>query len=265
MPIFSGQPQSTNWDSISGLLTDSSGKVIAGAITPKVAAWIPVGNSTNLTLVGSVATTAVGTATIASFATTNLHQSLRRLDYLVTVPSTSAIAGFRYTAAQWWRGDAANRGGFYFMCQWGIATGASNTTTRAFVGMTASTAAPTDVEPSTLVSMIGMGWDAADTNIQLYHNDNAGTAVKVDLGASFPVPTVDREDVYEISLYCEPNSSSFDWQVKNLATSAVISGTVSSELPTSTDALSPRGWVSVGGTSSVVGFAFMSARVTTNL
>ena len=65
----------------------------------------------------------------------------------------------------------------------------ATTTNRAFFGLAAVTSAPTDVEPSTTVNCVCMGWDAADTNIQIMTNDAAGICTKTDLGASFPVPT----------------------------------------------------------------------------
>lgn len=59
---------------------------------------------------------------------------------------------------------------------------------------------PSDTgEPSAYKNIIGMGWDLTDTNIQFMHNDHLGTATKIDLGPSFPKPTADRSQVYEIS------------------------------------------------------------------
>lgn len=132
-------------------------------------AWVqPNGNGTVLGSVG-MALTATGTATAANVATTNLHASMRRLDILVTVAATTAVAGFRSAAAQFWRGNAAGLGGFLYVCRWGPATGVATATMRAWVGLRTSAVAPTDVEPSTLLNAIGMGWDAADANVQLMH------------------------------------------------------------------------------------------------
>lgn len=40
-------------------------------------------------------------------------------------------------------------------------------------GFDAAVTAPTDVQPSTILNIIGMGWDAADANIQIMHNDGS--------------------------------------------------------------------------------------------
>jgi hypothetical protein len=82
----------------------------------------------------------------------------------------------------------------------------SNASHRAFCGLDGTTNIPTDVENSTLATgIVGMGWDAADANIQILHNDLSGVATKIDLGTSFPVPAADRSEVYELQLF-SPNS-----------------------------------------------------------
>lgn len=166
-----------------------------------------------------IAITATGTNTLANVATTNLHNWKRRTEYLVTVAATTAVAGFRSTAGNYGIGNAAGTGGFNFICEFGPATGVATTTHRLFVGM-GPTAAPTDVEPSSILNIIGVGYDAADANFQIMHNDGTGTATKVNLGASFPVPTVDRTEVYRLQLFAEPNASLVTYIFENLTTGA---------------------------------------------
>jgi len=114
-----------------------------------------------------------------------------------------------------------------------------------------------------------MGWDSADTNIQIMHNDGSGTATKIDLGASFPVPTVDATEVYELQLF-SPNSLTqsvsyrvirYDTTGKTIAAQAT--GTLTTDLPTLASVLSARIWMSVGGTSSVIGVAAMGIKIDT--
>ena len=207
--------------------------------------------------------TAVGTGTTATGSNANLHQSLSRVEYLVTTPSTSAIAGVRGSTLAW-RGDASGLGGFFFRMRWGPATGVATTTSRAFAGL-GPVGTPTDVEPSSRTNLLGMGWDAADTNIQFMHNDGSGTATKIDLGASFPVPTADRTEVYDIALFCAPNGSSVEWQVTDIVDNVTASGTVSTDLPSATTFLSQLGAFSVGGTSSEAGFALFHVYVESDL
>lgn len=228
----------------------------------KVAYAQPNGNSTTVGLLG-LALSATGTATGANVATTNLHTAMRGIEYLVTTAATTAVAGFRSTAAQFFRGSGIT-GGFTFICRFGPATGVSTSTNRCFVGFTSATGAPTDVQPSSLTNMVGLGWDAADSNLQIMHNDGSGTATKIDLGGSFPVPTADRTEVYELALFCPPGGSDIYYEVTDLVNGTVATGTISSDMPSSTTLLAPRGWMSVGGTSSVIGIALKSLYIETD-
>jgi hypothetical protein len=204
----------------------------------------------------AVALTATGTATAAAFALTNDHTKAAGVEHLVTVAATTAVAGFREAANSFWLGNAAGDGGFSYHCTFGPATGVATTTHRMFVGMTTSTAAPTDVEPSSLLNMFGVGYDAADANLQFMRNDGTGTATKTDLGANFVVPTTDRTALYRLDMYAAPNSTTLNYRVTNLTTGNSSTGTITTtDLPAVNTAMSARGYMSVGGTSSVIGIA----------
>jgi len=235
------------------------------AFEEKIARWIPAGNSTTITAIGAAALTATGTATAANASATNGHTQARKLDYLVTAAATNAIAGFRAPNSIWWRGNQAGFGGFNYLCQWGPATGVATATNRAFVGMSSVVSAPTDVEPSSLTNMIGMGWDSADTNIQIMTNDGSGTATKIDLGSNFPVPSIDRAKIYELRLYAPPNGSQIQWQVKDLGADEMASGVINSDMIPAATFVSPRGWMSAGGTSSVIGIALFDLWIKTGI
>lgn len=224
-----------------------------------------------LTLETSLSVTAIGTASASAVAVTSLYQMMPRVEFLVTVAATNAIAGWRHAGntTRWLRigNDANAPGGFLLRCIWAPATGGTVATNRAFAGVSAWTAAPTDVEPSTRTDVVGMGWDAADANIQFMHNDGAGTCTKIDLGSSFPVPTTDRPAPYELQLY-SPNSATqsvfyrvirYNSNLKTIAAEAT--GTVTTNLPAVTTLLGAVGAISVGGTSSVIGAALMGILV----
>ena len=223
--------------------------------------WSAQANSVNLSALGGVVPTAVGTATAAAIATTNRFTFQAKVEYLVTVAATTAIAGFRginpIVSAG---GPSAGLGGFDFIGVWGPATGVATTTNRAFFGLANVTSAPTDVEPSTAVNCIAMGWDAADANVQIMSNDNTGTCTKVNLGASFPVPATDRTALYQLEIHAIPGTTqNVSWRVTDLVSGAAASGTITAaaDLPSTTTLLCPRGWMSVGGTSSVIGLGLV--------
>jgi hypothetical protein len=234
---------------------------VGGFVPQRESSWEAVPATNSATARGIAAPTATGTATAASPATTNTFTRQRRVEALVTVAATNAVAGWRSSVESWSvGGSVAGQGGFRLLLRWGPATGVATAaaTSRAFAGMTVATAAPTDVDPSTLVSMVGMGWDDTDANVQIMHNDAAGTATKVDLGASFPRPTVDRTTAYELELYSPPGTTqAVAWRVRDITTGVEATGDIITDLPAATGLMVPRCWMSVGGTSSVIGVALM--------
>lgn len=230
----------------------------------KVSQWLAAGNSTTITAVGAAAMTATGTATTVNVAATNIYTRIRRVEYLVTTAAATAVAGWRYGAAMWTVGAGGNLGGFHLIVTFGNATGAATATNRMFVGMQGSTAAPTDVEPSTLTNILGVGWGAADANMRFFHNDGSGTASAIDLGSNFPVPTTDRSVGWELLLFAPPGGGIVYYKVINISTGNTTEGSVTTGLPTATTFLAPRGWMSVGGTSSVIGIALASCYIDTD-
>jgi hypothetical protein len=145
--------------------------------------------------------------------------------------------------------------------RFGLPTGVSTSANgRVFVGMSNLTTTPTDVNPSTLTANhnFGVGYDSTDANWQIM--TNAATAMtKVDTGIA--VPTVNGNEIFEISLFCPPNGSYINYQFTLLSTGTTFSGQQTTNLPTNTVFLAPRGYHSVGGTSSVTGFGLMGIYV----
>jgi hypothetical protein len=231
----------------------------------KVGVFMPAGNGGADSQTG-IALTAVGTATTEVVATTNLHTYMRRRSWRVTTASTTAVAGLRGSATQFTiGGPSAGLGGFHLIWRWGPATGVSNASHRAFVGMRNSTTNPTDANPSTQTQICGMGYDSADTNVQFMHNDGTGSATKIDLGAGFPKPNADLTSVYELALFARPGTTqTLTYEITNLVSGAVATGTVTTDLPSTTTLITPYGYMSVGGVSSVIGFSTMSLYIETD-
>ena len=234
--------------------TDSLFKPLQTGLQRFTNVWWTPGQGTATINTNGTSLSTNGVLTAASWASTNLHQSLRRADYLQTVASTSNVASFRIPTSNWsWiRGSSAKIGGFYQVIQWGPATGVSTSTTRALVGACGH-GTTADVDPSTLLNIFGMGWDAADTQVQVMHNDGAGTATKIPLGASWPKPTTDRTSVYEFHTYAPPNSSTVHYCAIDLVNDLEASGSISTNIPSTTTPMQPYACMSVGGTNSVIG------------
>lgn len=240
---------------------------IQGSFKDKHIVWMEGSGSSGVVNVfgiafptGTYSTTLSGAAT----STTNSYTKQIKTEFLKTAASPTNVSFFILNAVNWMRGNAAGEGGWKFNCTFGVALGTSNTSGRLYAGFTSSTSAPTDANPSTLLNTLGFGYDAADANLQFMHNDVSGTATKVDLGSSFPKPSVDRRESYEIEINCRPNSSVVWYKIRRIHTGATASGSVSTDLPASTQFLAPRVYQSNAGGSYANGIALMKLYIETD-
>ena len=213
-------------------------------------------NGTTVTSLGWPAITGQGTATAASIGSGSRRTNMQRVEYLVTVAATTAVAGARMNSGGFpINGASSWEGGFTGVMHGGPSTGLTNSSHRFYMGM-GDTGASSDVEPSSLLVIAGIGFDSADANLQFMHNDGAGAATKVDLGASFAKPSSDRAAIYRLRLFAPPGTArSLSYEVTELESGAVASGTVTSNLPDVTSYVTPKMYSSVGGVSSVTGVA----------
>lgn len=230
----------------------------------RFAYWSAVGGgSTSTTSTVAFALASAGTASAPTFDYTSLYKSIGKVAWRITAASATAIAymrGNNFCA----RGVAGyGSSGFKLTMRGGPDTGTTTATARFFMGLKPA-ANPSDVEPSSLANIVGMGWDSADTNVQIMTNDASGVATKVNLGASFPVPTVDSSAFYRLDLSCDPGGASIAYKVTDMISGAIAEGTLTTDLPVATTALGVHAWHSVGGTSSVVGLAMQDVYIKTS-
>lgn len=165
------------------------------------------------------------------------HAGSLSLSLLVAIGTTGRFAGFRLTAL--------------------VGAGSAITNQRAFWGLRGATGNPTSVNPSSLVNIIGIGYDSGDGQLQLMHNDNAGTATKVPLGVNFPNPAAGELFYFELS--CAPGASTVDYFVHRLNTGDETSGTINSDLPATTQFLTTNFWVGTGANAGVAQLWFCQA------
>lgn len=205
-----------------------------------------------------------GTATSAAVGTSNVHLMMKRCNYNVTVAATTAAASFRSAAAQYFIGQAGGKlGGFHFVCRFGPSVGAAaNTTRRGFVGFTSLTTAPTNVNPSTIINVLGVGCDDTDTTYQIMHKTGTGAVTKIDTGIS--KSAADNTEAYELAMFCAPGVTAVHFEFTNLSTGVVFTHTATTGIPAERQLLAPFGYYSVGSTSSVIGISLMSLYLETD-
>jgi hypothetical protein len=199
-----------------------------------------------------IALSATGTATAYTPTNTSRIEAIPVVEILVTTAATNAVAGVRIGTRQSRLGQIGGVGLLYMRTLVRNATGGATETTRGFFGLRNSTSAPTDVNPSTLTNIVGLGWDSGDSHLSIIHNDGSGTATKLSLGSNFPRPTADRSQAWDLTILSDGEGNVY-WAVRSLANGATASGVITTDIPAGNTLLTFLAYISVGGTSSVIG------------
>jgi len=188
--------------------------------------------SATMTVMGNVsAATVSGTAAAISISTgSTINRTIR-----LQVPTTSTVgakAGIRTASLRHSVGQ-----GFFFSVGWCIQDAAYVAGAKQFHGFLPITTLGTlsnTVDNSSLINFIGVGSDAADTNLQVFYNDGVGTASKIDLGVNFPANRTAGAALtafYIFDMYNEPGTSTVKYRITNRTTGATAQGTLTTDLP----------------------------------
>lgn len=235
----------------------------------KVGYWNPAGNSNAVPGVfGVAALSTQGTATARTVAVTNLGTRMRRMGY-VSAATAGDLTEARSPAAQFSCGSGGNDGsGFFLVIRWMQSTAGAVAGERNFVGILNSTAAATNVDPSTLINCIGVAQLATDAT-QLYLVSGGSTAqTPSPLGATnFPASNSSTTP-YELAIFA-PNSiaNTFYYQVTNIISGALATGTLTGGaivIPQNNTLLAPRLWSCNNATAAAVAFDLCSIYIETD-
>jgi len=222
----------------------------------RVSMIMPAGGTSGTTFIGGFGSTFTNSAT--SYAnptptTASLLSSTRRATFTGTT-TAGTVVSHRQSTLQVWRGNAAGLGGFFFTIRFG--TSGLQSGNRAFVGLSSSTAAPSNIDPLTYGTSIGRIGVAINANTGNWYfvTNNAGTApTTTDLGSTVPVSAT---NLYELVLFSPPNGSYIGYRFKNLTTGNDVSGSASSNLPSNTTFLAPQFWMTNNTTALATVFDF---------
>ena len=195
----------------------------------------PANGSTSPTIIGGLITAVATVTHQQTIASANLWQATRRTRFQTTTTAGNA-SGVRTPYGQWFLGNAAGFGGFFFRAQFGMNINLAGG--QKFCGMAfASTAIAGD--PSGLLHMCGMGYDAADSaagNWQFMRNDGTGLATRVDLGTGAARNVTHG---YDLIMFAKPNNAELFVRIVNLHTGVVLLDTsYTTDLPAVNTALS---------------------------
>ena len=195
-------------------------------------------NSTTVITSGGVTMSTTSSVLAQAVASTNYATKQIRLRYGATVVSAGRYTGTRGSALLFYVG-----GGFRFICDVHISDAAFGSGCRQFYGLQGSTADLTYTDTilvNSLLNCIGVGSEAADTNLQVFYNDGTGTASKIDLGANFPANRTAgaaMTTVYSIEIYNPNGTNTIYYKVINKETGSTARGTLTTDLPATTQGL----------------------------
>lgn len=241
----------------------------------KVGFWNPQGNATTVPAVfGFTAFTAVGTATARTVATTNLMTRMRRLGYVTAATTAGTLVSVRTAAAQYAVGNGSGLGGFFYSIRFARSDAAAVSGVRFFAGLSATTTAPTNVEPSTLVNCIGIAQlSTASDRLYLVYGGSAAQAA-IDLGTGFPpyngTVGVTTGVPYDFQIFCPPNENGVVyWQLDRLDTGTTTSGkivptVVGTQTPNNTTLLNPVVWACNNATALACAFDLIHVYIETD-
>jgi hypothetical protein len=193
---------------------------------------------------------------------------MKRLGFF-SKDAAGSLVSIRQAVAQFTLGSGSGLGGFMKVIRFGISDTATRSSARMFMGMSSSTSAPTNVDPSTLTNIIGIGHGASDSNMKLYHSGSTAQT-PIDLGSNFPKNTLST-DVYELILFAPPNTlNTVHYRVTRLNTNHVAEGTLTAtnagvQLPSATILLNMTwGYRTNNTNSGAVGLDIMSDYIETD-
>lgn len=201
-----------------------------------------------------IAHNVTGTASTPALASTNLMTSLHRTR-LASASGATSTAATRAGYTMCWRGNAAGLGGFLWHCRFGTSTAVAQQ--RLFVGLYETATVIGNVNPSTLLNLVGFGYDSAGANICTIRNDGAGTATLTSCGANAPV---DSSTVFDGFIACAPNDDGIWFKLVNRTTEVVALDWTeyTTDLPANTTFFAPQLWINNGTTASAAQIEFMS-------
>ena len=222
---------------------------------------IPPGNSSGVS--GSLnfqGTATVGTVTARNVASTSYYTRQRRVGWVSSAVAGNLAGFYQSTNPQITTGTGSGAGGFLCLIRFGCADAATVAGARSFVGVSSSTAAPTNVEPSSLTNAIGVAQLSSSSNLHVVYGGSSAQT-PIDLGSGFPADTLST-DWYELIIHAPAFSEDVYLQLIRLSSGTMsqvvklTNTTPGTTLPASTTFLCPRLWRCNNATALSVGIDY---------
>ena len=183
---------------------------------------------------------AVGTTVAHPAPTAGIYTQMKRTTSTNVVTTTNQVLGVSSivsTAAQFWRGNSAGLGGFFFFARFGIETltAGSPNATRLFVGLQSGTTSILASDTIPAISCIGLWHDTTDgANVINLLTKDGTTSTKNALTGSPSTPYATGQG-YDFYMFAKPNDSVIYYRLDNLNTGDIlVDSSVSTTLPANT-------------------------------
>jgi hypothetical protein len=200
---------------------------------------------------------AVGTTIGHPQPTAGMYTQLKRTTSTNVVTTTNQLLGVSSivsTAAQFWVGNSAGLGGFFFFARFGIETltAASPNATRLFVGLQSGTTSILASDTVPAISCVGLWHDTTDgANVINLLTKDGTTATKNALTGS-PTTPYSTGQGYDFYLFCKPADSTIYYRLDNLNTGAIlVDSSVTTTIPNNAVFMGPVCGMS-NGTANIV-------------
>ena len=223
---------------------------IQGALSHKsIRVILPVSGAAAVNNIGIQSPNVTGSLTAYTLTTSTTAYNKMAPVEAIAATSTTSIAGFYQPVNSIARLDGLFSESIRVTLEFSPCSGSSNTNKQGFIGISSTTGAPTDVDPSTLLNILGFGFNSSDTYFNLLAR-STGSVTKI--ATTIPKPTADRSSVYRVII--ESVGGTLYLSLEEVSTSSTknIWQTSSSQVfPVISTMMSMRGWVSAGGTNNL--------------
>lgn len=209
--------------------------------------------------------TSAGTVSHPTPATTApaLSNQMKRTRWANVVTTPNQELGVKYAAAserQFWRGNAAGLGGFFFVCRFIVELYPASTV-RIWAGLTGNTSTSVAISDTVLNDTCGLWHDTTDPSTGAgafnFVTRNTVTTTKQQITLANAIAAGNSYDFY---MYAKPNDSTIYWRLDDLVNNVTYEGSQTTTLPTNTAFLGPQvamsnGTANVTVTTTAIGIA----------
>lgn len=201
--------------------------------------------------------TSGGTVSHPTPATTApaISNQMRRTRYANVVTTTNQTLGIKAAAADtlnYWRGNAAGLGGFFYASRFIVELYPASTV-RIFAGLTASSGTYVVASDTVLNNTCGLWHDTTDPSTGAgafnFVTRDTTTTTKQQITLSDAIAAGNSYDFY---MFCPPNGSTIYWRLDDIVNGVTYENNTSTTLPANTAFMGPQCAMSNGTANTTV-------------